>query len=152
MYCCGSSHNCNGKLISSTFYCKTVHSYTNLVSNSLDKLIVVGDRVLIKPTTASDRTKSGLFLPPGVQEKERVQSGYILKVGPGYPIPAVLEENEPWKEKSEKVKYLPLQAKEGDLAIYIQSGSYEISYENEKYFIVPQSSILMLKRDDGLFD
>lgn len=121
------------------------------MTNTLDKLIVVGDRVLVKPTTPSERTRSGLFLPPGIQEKERVQSGYILKVGPGYPIPLPVEENEPWKEKEEKIKYVPLQAKEGDLAIYIQNGAYEITYENEKYFIVPQASILLLVRDEDLF-
>lgn len=117
----------------------------------LDKLIVVGDRVLIKPKTPNEKTRSGLFLPPGVHEKERVQSGYILKVGPGYPIPAPIEAEESWK-KEEKVKYLPLQAQEGDLAIYLQNGSYEINYNGEKYFIVPQSSILLLERDVDLFD
>jgi chaperonin GroES len=121
------------------------------VKNPLEKLIVVGDRVLVKPSTPTERTQTGLFLPPGVQEKERVQSGYILKVGPGYPIPLPVEENEPWKEKDEKIKYLPLQAKEGDMAIYLQSGSFEITYENEKYVIVPQQSILLLVRDEDLF-
>jgi co-chaperonin GroES (HSP10) len=121
------------------------------VGNPLDKLIVVGDRVLVKPSTPSERTRSGLFLPPGVQEKEKVQSGYILKVGPGYPIPLPVEENEPWKEKDEKIKYVPLQAKEGDMAIFVQTGSFEITYENEKYFIVPQNSILLLVRDEDLF-
>ena len=56
---------------------------------NLNKFIVVGDRVLIKPKNQKDRTKSGLYLPPGVQEKEKIHSGYVLKVGPGYPIPAI---------------------------------------------------------------
>ena len=121
------------------------------LDKTLDKFIVVGDRVLIKPKSLNDKTNSGLFLPPGVQEKERIQSGYILKVGPGIPLPNLAEESdEPWKDKSDKVKYLPLQAKEGDLAIYIQSNSYEISYNKEKYFIVPQNSILLLVREDDI--
>lgn len=120
--------------------------------STLDKLIVVGDRVLIKPKSLNDKTRSGLFLPPGVQEKERIQSGYVLKVGPGYPIPVPMEAEEPWKKNDEKIKYLPLQAKEGDLAIYIQSGAFEITYNEEKYYIVPQSSILLLERDVDLFD
>ena len=86
--------------------------------NKFKKLIVVGDRVLIKPKKDEDRTKSGLYLPPGVKEKEQVQSGYIIKAGPGYPIPLPMEEDEPWKDKDENVKYVPLQAKEGDLAIF----------------------------------
>ena len=120
--------------------------------NKLKKLIVVGDRVLIKPVKEAQRTDSGIYLPPGVQEKEKVQSGYIVKAGPGYPIPYALEEDEDWKPEEEKVKYIPLQAKEGDLAIFLQKGAFEVIYNKEKYFIVPQSSILMLEREEDLFD
>lgn len=118
--------------------------------NKLKKIIVVGDRVLIKPKKQNDKTASGLYLPPGVQEKEKIQSGYIIKVGPGYPIPTPADEEEMWKGKEELVKYLPLQAQEGDLAIFLQKGAVEVIYENEKYFIVPQASILMLEREEDL--
>jgi len=117
--------------------------------NKLKKLIVIGDRVLIRPSKPNERTDSGLYLPPGVQEKEKVQQGYIIKTGPGYAIPLPVE-NEPWKSEEEQVKYIPLQAKEGDLAIFLLSGATEIMYEGEKYFIVPQSAILMLERDEEL--
>ena len=118
--------------------------------NRLKKLIVVGDRVLIKPAKQSDKTESGLYLPPGVQEKEKIQSGYVIKVGPGYPLPLPADDDEMWKGKDEQVKYLPLQAQEGDLAIFLQKGAIEVLYENEKYFIVPQASILMLEREEDL--
>ncbi len=118
--------------------------------NKLRKIIVVGDRVLIKPKKMSERTESGLYLPAGVREKERVQSGYIMKTGPGYPIPMPVEEDEPWKDQEDQVKYVPLQAKKGDLALFLQKGAFEILYEGEKYFIVPQSSILMLEREEDL--
>lgn len=121
------------------------------IDKELDKLIVVGDRVLIKPKSPTDKTNSGLFLPPGVHEKEKVQSGYIIKVGPGYPIPLPSDVDEPWKTKEEKIKYIPLQAKEGDLAIYIQNHAVEISFNKEKYYIVPQASVLLLVRDEELF-
>jgi chaperonin GroES len=120
--------------------------------NKFRKLIVVGDRVLIKPKKDEERTKSGLYLPPGVKEKEQIQSGYIMKAGPGYPIPVAMEENESWKDKDENVKYVPLQAKEGDLAIFLQKGAIEVIYQEEKYFIVPQSSILMLEREEDIFN
>ncbi len=120
--------------------------------NTLKNIIIVGDRVLIKPKKLSEKTSSGLYLPAGVQEKEKVQSGYVMKTGPGYPIPIPNDEDELWKEQGEKVKYLPLQAKEGDLAIFLQKGAYELQYKGEKFFIVPQSSILMLEREDDLFD
>ncbi len=118
--------------------------------NKLKKLIVVGDRVLIRPRKQTEKTSSGLYLPPGVREKEKIQSGYVIKAGPGYPIPMPTDEDEPWKEADEKIKYIPLQAKVGDLAIFIQKGAVEVQYENEKFFIVPQSSILMLEREEDL--
>lgn len=117
--------------------------------NRFKKLIVIGDRILIKPQKPDERTASGLYLPPGVQEKEKVQQGYVIKTGPGYAIPVAIDD-EPWKSDEDQVKYVPLQAKEGDLAIFLLSGATEIMYENEKYFIVPQSAILMLEREEDL--
>ena len=105
--------------------------------NRFKKLIVIGDRILIKPTMPEERTASGLYLPPGVQEKEKVQQGYVIKTGPGYAIPM-------------PVKYVPLQAREGDLAIFLLSGATEVMYESDRYFIVPQSAILMLEREEEL--
>jgi len=118
--------------------------------NKLKKLIVVGDRVLIKPSSPSSKTASGLYLPPSVQEQEKIQSGYIIKVGPGYPLPLPADEDDVWKGKEDQVKYLPLQAQEGDLAIFLQKGAIEVQYEGDKYFIVPQASILMLEREEDL--
>lgn len=111
---------------------------------------MVGDRILIKPRSPLERTKTGLFLPPGVQQNEKIQSGYVVKVGPGYPIPAVVDDDEAWK-KNEQVKYVPLQPKEGDLAVYLQSNSFEIQFNDEKYVVVSQAAILFLIRDENLF-
>ena len=121
-------------------------------NQDIRKFIVIGDRVLIKPKNAADRTKGGLLLPPGVKEKENLQSGYVVKVGPGYPIPAVADSDEPWKNKSDEVKYVPLQPKEGDQAVYLQNSAIEIEFNKEKYIVVPHSAILLLLRDDGLFE
>ncbi len=117
--------------------------------NTFKKLIVIGDRVLIRPSKPNEKTESGLYLPPGVQEKEKVQQGIIIKAGPGFVIPLPVEE-EIWKSDEEKVKYVPLQAKEGDLAIFLLSGATEVLYEGFKYYIVPQSAILMLEREEDL--
>jgi len=123
-----------------------------LNEQDLSKFIMVGDRVLIKPKSPLDKTKSGLYLPPGIQEKEKIYAGYVLKVGPGYPIPAINDVDEPWKDKSNEVKYVPLQPKEGDVAIYMQKSGFEIEFKKEKYIIVPHSAILMLIRDESLFE
>lgn len=118
--------------------------------NRLKKLIIVGDRLLIRPKKSPEKTESGLYLPPGVQEKEKVQTGYVIKAGPGYPIPLPTDDDELWKGNDDKVKYVPLQAEEGDLAIFLQKGAVEIVYQGEKLFIVPQASVLMLEREEEL--
>jgi len=117
--------------------------------NKFKKLVIIGDRVLIRPSKGNERTDSGLYLPPGVQEKEKVQQGYVIRTGPGYAIPMPVDD-EPWKQSDEQVKYIPLQAREGDIAIFLLSGATEIMYQGEKYFIVPQSAILMLEREEDL--
>lgn len=117
--------------------------------NKFKKLIVIGDRVLVQLTQADKRTSAGLYLPPGVQEKEKVQQGYVIRTGPGYVIPMPVED-ESWKSEEDKVKYIPLQAKEGDLAIFLLSGATEVMYAGERYYIVPQSAILMLEREEDL--
>jgi chaperonin GroES len=123
-----------------------------LDEKDLQKLIVIGDRILIKPKTPQSKTKSGLFLPPGVNENEKVQIGYVLKVGPGYPIPSVNDSDEPWKNRTDEPKYVPLQPKEGDQAVYLQGSAIEIEFNKEKYIVVPQSAILLLLRDDGFLE
>jgi len=121
--------------------------------SKLRNLIVVGDRILVKPKSLPGKTKGGLYLPPGYSEREEVQSGYVVKVGPGFPIPLPSEDSaESWKKAEEKLKYFPLQAKEGDLAIFLQKGAVEIIYQGEKYYIVPQQNILLLERDENLFE
>src|SRR6201996_5623555 len=117
--------------------------------NKFKKLVVIGDRVLIRPSQPNERTESGLYLPPGVQEREKVQQGYVIKTGPGYAIPMPVDD-EPWKHQDEQVRYIPLQAREGDIAIFLLSGATEVLYEGEKYFIVPQSAILMLEREEDI--
>jgi chaperonin GroES len=72
-------------------------------------------------------------------------------VGPGYPIPAIHETDEPWKNKSDEVKYVPLQPREGDLAVYLQNSSFEIEFNKERYVIVSHSAILLLIREEDLF-
>ena len=117
--------------------------------NKFKKLVVVGDRILIRPSVPSERTQSGLYLPPGVLEKEKVQQGYVIKTGPGYAIPMPIDD-EPWKNQEDQVKYLPLQAREGDLAIFLQSAATEVIYQGDKYFIVPHSAVLMLEREEEI--
>jgi chaperonin GroES len=113
-----------------------------------NELIVIGDRVLILPDDGHDKTDAGLYLPQGVYEKEKVQAGTIVKVGPGYPIPdPTAVEAEPWQVSEFDKKYFPLQAKEGDYCIFLRSSGIEVEFEGKKYIVVPHSAILVVLRN-----
>jgi chaperonin GroES len=111
-------------------------------------IIVVGDRVLVRPDSETERTAHGLYLPPGIAEKERVQTGRIVHVGPGYPIPNPnFTEDEPWSAR-EPARYIPLQAEIGDIAVFLRREATEIELEGERMLIVAQPAILMLVREE----
>jgi len=78
------------------------------------QMIVIGDRVLLQLDDGQDKTKSGLYLPASVREKEKVAMGRVVRVGPGYPIPNPnYTEDEPWSTQKDPMRYIPLQAKKG---------------------------------------
>jgi chaperonin GroES len=119
---------------------------------SRNKIILVGDKVLLSPDKESERTAHGLYLPPGVKEKDKVQSGYVVRVGPGYAVPnPQFMDQESWSTTpKDPIKYLPLQAEEGDYAIFIRDAAIDVEFEGEKYLIVSHSSILMLLRSSSI--
>ena len=112
------------------------------------QLIVVGDRVLIEPEEGEERTKVGLYLPASAVDRQSVQGGRVLATGPGTPIGAPTElDEEPWKIGSGEARYLPVQARVGDFAIFFRKAAVEISFEGKEYLVVPQAAILTLVRD-----
>ena len=113
------------------------------------QVLVVGDRVLIRPDTGESKSPAGLYLPPSVIEKQEVRGGTVVEVGPGIPLGSPETSfDKPWKEKKSDVKYIPTQAEIGDYALYLGKASIEIKIENKDYLIVSQSAILILIRDD----
>ena len=125
---------------------------------SLERVILVGDRVLIQPEDLTTETSSGLYLPASVLEKERVRGGRIVKVGPGFVIPNPDFEDEPWSSSSQPIRYLPLQAEDGDYAFFLRKEAIELKLNEDVYLIVPHRAILALIRagismdDDDLLD
>jgi len=120
----------------------------------LKKLIVVGDRVLVSPQEGEERTKVGLYLPPTAVDHQAVQGGRVLATGPGTPLTAPTEiDDEPWKlgAKSEG-RFLPVQARVGDFALFFRKAAVEISYEGQHYLVVPQAAILVLVRPPDILD
>lgn len=115
------------------------------------EVIVVGDKVLIKPDEESTKTPSGLYLPQGVAEKEAVYGGYIVNVGPGYPALSSGGDGEPWMRSAEGgMRYVSLQAKKGDYAVFLRRESVEVEIDGGTYVIVGHSSILLLIRGTAL--
>lgn len=112
------------------------------------KLIVVGDRVLIAPEEGEERTRVGLYLPQTALDALAVQGGRVIATGPGTPVPepATLED-EPWKiGHLEGTRYVPMQARLGDYALFFRKAAVEITFEGAKYLVVPQAAILILVR------
>ena len=121
------------------------------MSESKKRLIVVGDRVLIQPEEGEDRTKVGLYLPATAVDSQAVQGGTVLATGPGNAVSAPTElDEEPWKigGGSSEARSVPLQARIGDSAIFFRRASVEITFEGERYLVVPQAAILTLVREE----
>ena len=113
------------------------------------KIIIVGDRILIRPDKGESKSPAGLYLPPSVLEKQVVRSGVVVEVGPGIPLGSTEEIiDEPWKDKDSKTNYLPTQAEIGDYALFLGKASIDIKLDKKDILIISQSAILILIRDD----
>ena len=88
----------------------------------------LGDRILIKPLEAEEKTKGGIVLPDTAKEKP--QEGKVVAVGKG----RVLE--------SGKVE--PLEVKVGDIVLYGKYSGTEITKEGDEYLFVKEEDILAI--------
>ncbi|MCK5130925.1 MAG: co-chaperone GroES [Candidatus Sabulitectum sp.] len=112
------------------------------------QLIVTGDRILVSPPVAGERTDSGLYVPDSAVDKRRVMAGWVEAVGPGYPIPEANDlSDEPWKpSETPSIKHYPLQVEKGDYVLYVKSAAWEIQLDTGKFYVVPYSSVLVILR------
>ncbi|MET0657359.1 MAG: co-chaperone GroES family protein [Steroidobacteraceae bacterium] len=119
------------------------------------RLLVVGDRVLVKVEDGEQRTKVGLYLPPSAIDSQAVQGGEIVSTGPGLALPDLTDQGEePWRVggSNREARYVPMQARVGDFALFFRKAAVEITFENEQYLVVPQAAILALVRDTSRED
>src|SRR5687767_13988777 len=116
------------------------------------ELIVVGDRVLVKLEDGEERTNVGLYLPPTAVDNQAVQSGIIVATGPGLPLPAPDSgSDEPWRvTSSRETRFVPMQAKIGDYALFFRKAAVEITFEHERFLVVSPAAILALVRHDEI--
>lgn len=90
----------------------------------------LGDRVLIKPLEALEKTKGGIVLPDTAKEKP--QEGKVVAVGKG--------------RLSDSGKVSPLEVKAGDKVLYGKYSGTEISFDGEDYLIVKEEDILAISK------
>ena len=86
----------------------------------------LGDRIVVKPLEAQEKTKSGIVLPDTAKEKP--QEGKVLSVGPG----RLLDDG--------AVK--TLEVKSGDKVLYGKYAGTEVSIEGEDYLILREEDVL----------
>ena len=116
------------------------------------KLIVVGDRLLIRPEEGEERTHAGLYLPQTALASRQAKGGWVVSVGPGvpYPNPMDMVDGPDWTDQEmgdSPTRFMPLQAQEGDYALFLHKAAVEITFEKKSYLIVPNSAVLVLVRE-----
>ena len=113
------------------------------------ELFVVGDRVLVRAEEGEERTNVGLYLPPTAVDSQAVQGGTIVATGPGLPMPSPdANSDEPWQTQARETRFIPMQAKRGDFALFFRKAAVEITFEGSRYLVIPQTAILALVRDE----
>jgi chaperonin GroES len=92
------------------------------------KIQPLGDRILIKPLEAQEKTKGGIIVPDTAKEKP--QEGEVVAVGKG----KVLESG----------KTEPLEVKVGDKVLYGKYSGTEIKFNGEDHLIVREEDVLAI--------
>lgn len=85
----------------------------------------LGDRVLVKPEAAEEKTASGIIIPDTAKEKP--QRGTIVAAGPG---------------KVENGTKVEMTVKDGDAVLYGKYSGTEVTIDGEDLLIMRESDIL----------
>jgi len=98
------------------------------------KLTPFNDRVIIKPIEEDEQMYGNIVIPD--LGKERPEMGEVIATGPG--------------RHTEFGKFLPVNAKVGDVVLIPKIGSMRIDFEGEEYFITADKEILAsIKTEDN---
>jgi len=112
------------------------------------ELIIVGDRILVSIEDGEECTRGGILVPATAVNQRSVQTGRVVAVGPGIPVPQPNDvADEPWKEReSGPTSYVPMQAQVGDTAVFLRNAAVEITVDDKSFLIVPNAAVLVLQR------
>jgi chaperonin GroES len=92
------------------------------------KLRPLGDRLVVKPATREETTKSGLVLPDTAKEKP--QRGTVLSVGEG--------------RRDEDGDRIPMDVKAGDEVLFAKYAGTEFKLEDEDLLILSEKDVLAI--------
>ena len=87
----------------------------------------LGQRILVKPLSTEEKTKSGIFLPESAKEKP--EEGEVLAVGEGKYIEG---------------KLVPLSFKKGDKILFSKYSPDEIKVEGKDLLMIKEEDILAI--------
>jgi len=87
----------------------------------------LGQRILVKPLSTEEKTKSGIFLPESAKEKP--EEGEVLAVGEGKYIEG---------------KLVPLSVKKGDKILFSKYSPDEIKVEGKDLLMIKEEDILAI--------
>ena len=88
----------------------------------------LGDRIVVKPMEAEEKTKGGIILPDTVKEKP--VEGTIVADWPG--------------RKSDDGKIVEMEVKVGEKILYGKYSGTEVTIEGEEYLIMRESDIFAI--------
>ena len=84
----------------------------------------LGDRVVVQPKPAEEKTESGLYIPDSAKEKP--QEGTVVATGPG---------------RAENGTQIEMTVEEDDDVIYGQYAGTEVTLDGDEYLIMRESDI-----------
>lgn len=92
----------------------------------MKRLVPLGDKVVVKPLEAEEKTAGGIVLPDAAREKPR--QGRVLSVGDGRLMP-----------DGTRAKH---EVREGDRVIYSQYSGSEVRVGEDEFLIMGEDDIL----------
>jgi chaperonin GroES len=84
----------------------------------------LGDRVVVQPKPAEEKTDSGLYIPESAQDKP--QKGTVVAIGPG---------------RVENGNRIEMTVESGDQILYGKYAGTEVTLDGEEYLIMRESDI-----------
>lgn len=93
------------------------------------KIQPLHDRVLIKPVSKKEKTKSGILLPQ-TADKKKPEQGKVIAVGSG--------------KKTASGKTIKLEVNPGDKVLFNKYGPNEVKVQGKKFLIAKEDDILAI--------